>query len=155
VITGLVTWTSSAPEVARVATRGRVTAESPGSAILSAQLGSISGDSSILVESSQLTSIQISPPAASIRQQAQITFQAIGTFADGNTQDLTTSVLWTSSPASVATISIGRATGVAPGTGIIVAFFNGQVGTATLTVTRATFTTPPAAIADTETPTIH
>jgi uncharacterized protein YjdB len=149
VITGLVTWTSSASEIASVSTHGNVSAISPGSATITAQLGSISGDSSVVVDSSQLTSIQISPPAASIRQQTQVVFQAIGTFADGNTQDLTTSVLWTSSPASVATISMGRATGVAPGTAIIVALFDGQVGTAPLTVTLATSTTPPAATADT------
>lgn len=149
VITSLVTWTSSESGVASVGTHGKVSAISPGSATISAQLGSISGDSAVVVESSQLMSIQISPPAASIRQQTQVVFQAIGTFADGNTQNLTTSVLWTSSPASVATISLGRATGVAPGTAIIVALFDGQAGIANLTVTRATSTTPPVTTAGT------
>jgi Big-like domain-containing protein len=148
VITALVTWTSSASEVASVSTRGKVSAISGGSATITSQLGPISGDSSVVVDSSQLTSIQILPPAASIRQQTDVVFQAIGTFADGNTQDLTTSVLWTSSPASVATISIGRATGVAPGTALIVALFDGQVGTASLTVIGAT-STPSASTAGT------
>jgi uncharacterized protein YjdB len=70
---------------------------------------------------------------------------ATGIFADGKTQDLTTSVLWTSSPASVATISnlpatMGEATGLEPGTATITALFGGQLGTATLTVTSATAT---------------
>jgi len=72
---------------------------------------------------------------------------ATGTCADGNTQDLTTSVLWTSSPASVATVSnvpatMGEATGLEPGTATITALFGGQLGTATLTVTSATVTSP-------------
>lgn len=148
VITGFVTWTSSAPEVASVSTAGKVSAISGGSATITAQLGSISGDCAVTVESSPLTSIQISPPAASILKQTQVVFQAIGTFADGNTQDLTTFALWTSSPASVATISIGSATGVAPGTAVITALFDGQVGTASLTVTGAT-STPSASTAGT------
>ena len=149
VITGLVTWTSSASEVASVGTQGRVSAISPGTATITAQLGPISGDCAVEVESSPLTSIKISPPAASISQQTQVAFQAIGTFADGNTQDLTTFALWTSSPASVATVSMGRATGVAPGTAIIVALFDGQAATANLTVTGATATTLTVATAGT------
>jgi uncharacterized protein YjdB len=153
VITDLVTWTSSASEVATVSTSGKVTAQSPGNATITAQLGSLSGDSAILVDSSQLTSIQISPSAASIPQQTGVAFVAIGTFADGNTQDLTTSVLWTSSPASVATISdvpptMGHATGLEPGTATIVALFDGQVGTANLTVTSATPTSLTVSPAD-------
>lgn len=134
VITGFVTWISSAPGVASVGAFGKVTAQAGGSASITAQLGSISGNSMVVVDSSPLTSIQISPPMATVGQQAQITFKAVGTFADGNMQDLTTSALWTSSPASVATISMGRATGVTPGTASIVALFGGQAGTASLTV---------------------
>jgi trimeric autotransporter adhesin len=148
VINDVVTWSSSASTVASVSTGGTVTAHSPGSAIITAQFGSVTGGSAILVESSQLTSIQISPPTASIPQQTTEVFQAIGTFADGSTQDLTTFALWTSSTPSIATIDRGRATGLEPGTSVIVALFDGQVGIADLTVTGATPTSqlvsPPA-----------
>jgi len=137
VITNIVDWTSSAPSVASVA-GGLVTPLTGGTTIITAQLGSISGNATITVDSSPLTSIHISPAAASIAQQAVAVFQAIGTFADGNTQDLTTFAQWTSTPPSVATINAGRATGVAPGTAIITALFGGQVGTATLSVSAAT-----------------
>ena len=143
VITNIVTWTSSAPNVASVNGGGKVTAQSHGNATITAQLGSLSANCAIVVDGSPLTSIKISPQIASIPQQTELAFVATGTFADGNTQNLTTSVLWTSSPASVATISnlpatIGEATGLEPGTATITALFGGQLGTATLTVTSAT-----------------
>ena len=139
VITSLVTWTSSASNVAVVSKAGTVTAQSAGTATITAQLGTLTADSTIVVDSSPLISIQITPAAIAILPQAGVAFHATGTFADGHTQDLTTLVLWTSSPASVATISndpgtMGQATGLAPGTAIITAFFDGQVGTATLVI---------------------
>jgi trimeric autotransporter adhesin len=145
VITNIVTWTSSAPNVASVTGGGKVTAQSPGNATITAQLDSLSAGSAIVVDGSPLTSIQVSPQTASIPPQTELAFVATGTFADGNTQDLTTSVLWTSTPASVATISnlpptMGEATGLEPGTATITALFGGQLGTATLTVTSATAT---------------
>jgi trimeric autotransporter adhesin len=138
VITDFVHWTSSASTVASVGPGGDVTAHSAGTAIINAQFGSVNGDSTITVDSSQLTSLQISPPTASIAQQTGVTFEAIGTFADGRVQDLTTFVLWTSSAPSVATINTGRASGLEPGTATIVALYDGQVGIADLTVTSAT-----------------
>lgn len=145
VITNIVTWTSSAPNVASVNSGGKVTAQSPGNATITAQLGSLSANCAIVVDGSPLTSIRVSPQTASIPQQTGLAFVATGTFADGKTQDLTASVLWTSSPASVATISnlpatMGEATGLEPGTASITALFGGQLGTATLTVTSATAT---------------
>ncbi|HXO33612.1 MAG TPA: Ig-like domain-containing protein [Candidatus Acidoferrales bacterium] len=145
VITNIVTWTSSAPNLASVNRAGKVTAQSQGNATITAQLGSLNANCAIVVDGSPLTSIRVSPQTASIPQQTELAFVATGTFADGNTQDLTTSVLWTSSPASVATISnlpatMGEATGLEPGTTAITALFGGQLGTATLTVTSATAT---------------
>jgi len=138
VITDFVKWNSSAPTVASVGPEGEVTARSGGSAIIGAQFDSVTGDSTITVDASQLTSLQISPPTASIAQQSGVAFKAIGTFADGTVQDLTSYVLWTSSAPSVATINTGRATGLEPGTATIVALYDGQVGIADLTVTSAT-----------------
>jgi trimeric autotransporter adhesin len=138
VITNFVKWTSSASTVASVGPEGEVTAQSGGSAIISAQFGSVTGDSTITVDSSQLTSLEISPPTASIAQKTGVTFKATGTFADGTVQDLTAYVLWTSSAPSVATINTGSASGLEPGTAVIVALYDGQVGIADLTVTSAT-----------------
>ncbi|MFZ3262550.1 MAG: Ig-like domain-containing protein [Terriglobales bacterium] len=144
IITNAVTWSSSAPNVAN-AGYGQATAQSPGTAVITAQQGSISGSSNLVVESSPLISMQITPASATVAQQTMAQFRATGTFADGSTQDLTSSVSWTSSPLSVATVSDavgtkGLAAGLAPGTATITALFAGEVGTASLSVTGATLT---------------
>lgn len=142
VITNIVRWTSSAPNVASVSADGNVIAQSPGNSTITAQLQGLTATCNISVDGSRLTSIRISPKTASTPQQGVIAFTATGTFADGNTQNLTAWASWTSSPASVATVSnvpatIGQATGLNPGTAKITALFGGQAGTATLTVTAA------------------
>jgi len=144
-ITNSVAWSSSASNVASVNSAGQLTGQSAGSAIISAQEGSVSGTMAVVVESAALVSLQITPSSASVAQQTEAQFRAIGTFGDGSSQDLTQSASWTSSPASIATVSDivgskGLATGLAAGNATITAFFSGQVGTATLSVTPATLT---------------
>lgn len=142
-INNAVNWSSSDTNVASVTTAGQVTGQSMGTATITAQQGSVSGSMTVVVESSALASLEITPSTASVAVQTSTQFRAIGSFADGSTQDLTQSALWTSSPASVATVNDsggnkGLATGNAAGTATITALFAGQVGMATLTVTSAT-----------------
>ncbi len=144
-ITTAVTWTSSAPNVASITSYGEVTGQSAGTATITAQLGSVSGSGNLVVESSPLISVQITPASATVAQQTAVQFNAIGTFADGSTENITNSVSWTSSPMSVATVSdtagtSGLASGIIPGTATITALFAGEVGTASLTVTNAELT---------------
>jgi uncharacterized protein YjdB len=136
VITDDVTWSSSNPSIAAVDNTGSVGAVSAGNVTISAQFGAVTGSSTILVNP-QLTAIRISPSSASIAAQTGFAFTALGTFADGSTQDLTDFVLWTSSAPSVATVSAGDVNGLAPGSSTIVALLDGLVGTAQLTVTGA------------------
>ncbi len=149
VITGIVNWSSSNPAVASVDNVGSVSAIAGGNAVISAQLGAVTGNSTIVVNP-QLTGIQVSPPAASIPAQTGVAFTAMGIFADGNTEDLTNFAYWTSSAPSVATVFFGDATGLTPGTSTIVALFDGQAGTAQLSVTGAAakslVVTPAAAV---------
>lgn len=135
VVTNNVNWSSSDPAVATVDNGGNVTAVAGGNAVISAQFGAVTGTSTIMVN--QLTAIQVSPSTASIPVQTGVAFTALGAFADGKTQDLTDFVFWTSSAPSVATIFAGNASGLTPGTSTIVAVFNGEGGTARLTVTTA------------------
>jgi uncharacterized protein YjdB len=145
-ITDAVTWSSSASNVASVTSYGQVTGESAGAATITAQQGSITGTAAVLVASSSLSSVQVSPTSATVAEQTGTQFQAVGKFADGSTQNLTGSAIWTSSPASVATVSNvpatkGLATGIAPGTATITALFAGVPGSASLAVTNATLDT--------------
>lgn len=136
VITNDVTWSSSNTSVAAVDNTGSVGAVSAGNATISAKFGAVTGTSAILVNP-QLIAIRISPSSATIAAQTGFAFTALGTFADGSTQDLTDFVLWTSSAPSVATVSAGDVNGLAPGSSTIVALLDGLVGTAQLTVTGA------------------
>ena len=143
-ISNAVAWSSSANNVATITNFGQVTGQSAGSATITAQQGSVSGTASVVVASSALKSLGISPSSgATVAEQTGLQFEAVGTFADSSTQNLTASVTWTSSPASVATVSNaasskGLATGVAPGSATITALFAGLTQQAPLTVTNAT-----------------
>ena len=144
-ITNAVTWSSSTSNVATISSVGQVMGQSTGTTTISAQQGSISASAPLLVDPSPLVSVQITPLSATIAEQTSLRFKAVGTFADGSTQNLTNSVIWTSSPSSVATIggaagSRGTASGIVPGNATITAAFAGEVGTASLTVTNATLT---------------
>ncbi len=144
-ITNAVSWSSSDANVASVSNAGQVTGQSAGTGTITAQEGSVTGSMAVVVESSALVSLQITPSTASVAAQTSTQFRSIGTFGDGSTQDLTQSASWTSTPASVATVgdsggTNGLATGLTAGTATITALFAGQVGQATLTVTDATLT---------------
>jgi len=74
----------------------------------------------------------------SIGMGAQQQFIATAHLSDGTTQDVTSTVVWSSSDSSVASIAGGgTATGSAPGTATITAQSGVQLGTATLTVSAA------------------
>jgi trimeric autotransporter adhesin len=145
-LNGVATWSSSSTAVATVTSFGQVTGQSAGTTSITAKMGSVtSNPGDLIVSSSPLVSIAVTPAATSVPETIQIPFTATGTFGDGSTQNLTESVAWTAAPASVATISnvggrIGVATGVGVGTATIAAVFAAQQGTATLTVTNATLT---------------
>jgi uncharacterized protein YjdB len=82
-----------------------------------------------------LTSIAITPTNPVLTVGATVQFGAYGTYDDGSTQNITSSVAWTSSDAAVATISPGGlASGISPGTSTIEASLAGLNDTAALTV---------------------
>lgn len=144
-LNGLATWTSSDNSIATVTQNGFVTGQSAGIAVITAQSGPVSATANVVVEGASLTSVQVAPANPSVPQGFWTQFRAIGHFANGDIQDLTSFATWTSSRASIATISnaissIAQAAGVQPGNTTISAVFAGQAGTATLTVTGATIT---------------
>jgi trimeric autotransporter adhesin len=142
---GAVTWTSSNSLVATVLQSGTVTGQSAGTTTIKVQSGAISATANLVVEGSTLSSLQVFPANSSVPESIAAGFTVIGTFANGDTLNLTGVAVWTSSAPSVATISNaagsqGQAIGSAPGNTVISALFAGQVGTASLTVTNATLT---------------
>ena len=112
-----------------------------GTLLLSLMFG-CSGDNASFVEIA-LTSITLSPATAQIAFGTEQQFSATGTYSDLTTQDITASVVWSSSSTTVATISNaqgsnGLATSVGTGTTTITAALGSVTNAATLTVTAAT-----------------
>jgi uncharacterized protein YjdB len=86
-----------------------------------------------------LTSITVGP-TATISVGGTVQQTAVGTYNDGSTQSLT-NVLWSSSEASVATISTaGLVTGVSAGTATITGASGTVSGTSTVTVSLSNVT---------------
>jgi uncharacterized protein YjdB len=142
-INPLCTWSSSDTSIATVSPNGLVSGQSAGVVTITATDGAITASASVLVESASLSSLQVSPATRTVPVGFSVPFGAIGTFTNGDTQDLSTFVNWTSSQPAKATVSnavstAGQATGVQPGATTISAVFSGQVGTASLTVSNAT-----------------
>ena len=121
-ITALVAWNSSAPGVASISgsagTQGLAAGAGAGSTSITATLGGISSQASMLaVSSAKLVSIALAPqgPTFGLADSQQLI--ATGTFDDQSTQDLSRDVVWTTAanPSPVVRVS---ATGVAVGIGL-------------------------------------
>jgi hypothetical protein len=140
------TWSSTDTTVATVDSIGDVTGQSAGTATITAALSGISGTASLVVQSSPLQSIVITPAGAHVPEGIGVPLTATGQFGDGSTQNLTNTVTWTCTPSTIATISTvpgfqGTVTGVAPGSATVTAVFAGVVGTTTVNTTNATLIT--------------
>lgn len=82
-----------------------------------------------------LLSIEITPTNPSINTGTTQQFTANGTYSDNTIEDITSSVIWSSGTASVATISAsGLATATSEGTSVITATLNSVSSTSNLTV---------------------
>lgn len=140
-VTSQATWSSSATNVVTVSAAGLATGASQGSATITATVGSISGTANASVGAAVLNSIVVTPSNGSVAMGETQAFTANGIFSDGSSTDITSSVTWSSSPASIATIDVtGLATGVASGSASITATSGTVSGSATLTVTAAKLT---------------
>jgi hypothetical protein len=146
-LTSFATWTSSSPAIVTVSdtagSKGLTTAtpNNSGSAAITATFDGVTSGSATLT-SSHVSSLAVAPGNASIAKGTTQQFTATGTLGCGNTQDLTTSAIWSSSVMTTATISdTGLATAVDVGSTAITAMFDSVTSSsATLTVTPAVLT---------------
>ena len=106
---------------------------------VTAASGSVSGQTQLTVSSAILTAISVTPASASTPLGTNEQFTATGTFTDGTTQNLSSSVSWVSSAPSVAIIgATGIATSESTGvTNISASSGSIQSNTAALTVLSA------------------
>lgn len=99
----------------------------------------VTSDTNFAVLPTALVSITVSPLSSVVSSGSTQQFTAVGTYRDGTTQDLTTSVSWSSSAINVATVSNsagsqGLVTGVSDGFAAIKATSGPISGFATLRV---------------------
>ena len=139
IYTPFVTWASSQPGVATIIPGGLATGIGPGSSTISATLGSVSGSTTLTVTAPVLTSIAVAPANVSLVPGNTQQFAATGTYSNNTTQNLTTTVNWSSSAANVATVSNasgsqGLATAVGAGNAVITAASGAVSGTAIMMV---------------------
>jgi uncharacterized protein YjdB len=144
-LTTQVTWTSTSEvSVSNAAgTAGLATGLSAGATTVTATLSGISGMFALDVTSATLTSIAVTPTVASLAAGTTLQLDAVGTYSDNSTEDLTSSVSWKSSSTATATVSNaalseGLVKAVAVGTATITASLDGVSGTMTVAVTSAT-----------------
>ena len=87
-------------------------------------------------DANSLVAISVTPSNASLQLTKTQQFTAIGSFGDGTSKDVSSTVTWSSSSSNVASINnAGLATALQTGTTTISASQSGQSGSTTLTVT--------------------
>ncbi|HEY4300749.1 MAG TPA: DUF4082 domain-containing protein [Candidatus Didemnitutus sp.] len=148
-LSGQASWSSSNTAVATINASGFASGASAGSSTISAAFNGISGNATLTVQPAvTLTSIAVTPTNATVAAGATRQFVATGTYSNGSTQNLTSSVTWSSSAPSRATISsAGLATGVSAGMTTISASSGGVGGSTTLTVQPAPLSISTGALA--------
>jgi urocanate hydratase len=144
-VTAAATWASATMATATVSnaagSAGLANGLAMGTSVISATIGTVSGNTTLTVTVATLVSISVTPPTPSIAPTTTQQFVATGTYSDATTQTLTTTATWASATPATATISNaagskGLASAVAAGTSVITATVGAVVGSTTLTVTH-------------------
>jgi hypothetical protein len=138
-LTSSVKWTTLNTTVTTISPGGLALGLVTGSATIQAASESIKGTTTLIVSTAALSSIAVTPAIPLLAQGVTQQFVATGTYTDSSTQDVTSSVTWSSSNTGVATIAAGGlATGVSSGDSTVQAAYKSITGTTTLTVSSAT-----------------
>jgi len=128
-------WSSSATSILTIDANGLGLGVAPGTSTVTATSGSIAATASVTVTNATLVSLQIAPSNSSMPAGAVKQFSAIGTFSDNSTQDLTQTVLWTTSNPAVATINnVGTVNSLITGSTTITAASGAVSRSTTLTI---------------------
>lgn len=146
-----VIWASSNIQLATLNANGNtnsglVTGLAPGDAQIRATLDGKLGTASLTVTNASLTGISVTPLNPSVAAGFNRQFNAIGSYSDGSTADLTTAASWASGTVSVAAMNAsqqpdsGQARGLSAGSSLITARLAGVEGSTLLTVTTASLT---------------
>jgi uncharacterized protein YjdB len=145
-LTATVTWTSANPAIASVSglalSAGLVTGVSVGDTTITASYNGQTATVPVHVSAALLSGISLPTSTQNVPKGLTLPVIATGTYSDGSIADLTSSVTWSSSNTSVATVSglagtAGLVKGVAVGDATITASYNGKTATASVHVSSA------------------
>lgn len=137
-VTQLATWETTNPAIASVGnvwwTNGIVLTHGAGQVDVKASWQNAEGQTSLTVTDAQVMSIEVTPAVSSVLPGEVVEHEALGTFDDGSTYELTLWSTWLSSDTSIANVSNawgahGEATAFSAGTVTIEAHKDGVVGT--------------------------
>ena len=104
-LTAIVTWEETDVNVASVSSRGTVMPLAVGQTTIRAKYGSMSASVQVRVLAASLTSLSISPSAATLPLGKGTRLFATGTFSDNSTHDVSGSVIWSSTNPTVAVVA--------------------------------------------------
>ncbi len=138
-ITASVTWKSSDATKATITNAGLVTGVYHGQITITATFNSVAGSAPLNVIA-VLNSISITPIGPAVLVGGNQQFKATGLFNDGSSSNLTSSVSWSSSSQSIATIGTGgKATGMSVGAVNLTASQSGVNAVTALNVVGSTY----------------
>ena len=155
-VTNAASWTTSDGAIASIRSaggggggggggRGLATGIAAGTVTVTATYDGFSATATLTVSAATVSSLVVTPAAASIQVGQAQALVATLVYSDGTTAVVTGTATWSSSDASVATVTTaggggggggggGNATGIGVGTATITASYSGLTGSATLTV---------------------
>jgi len=134
-LTSSVTWSTSASVVSTINGSGLAAGLFEGVATIQASFGSANANTNLNVSVPALASIAISPAGVTIPNGTSQQYQAIGTYTDGSTQNVTNLVSWTSTITGVATVNnSGLALALSQGATTVTASFESISASVPLTV---------------------
>ena len=143
-VSGVVTWTSSAPAIADIgAATGLADGLSLGNTTLVASSGSVLGTLSLTTIAATVQSIVIAPDSLLTGIGITRHFTATGTFSDGSTADVTATATWSTQTPGIATVNNGAAIGLSGGATSVTASIGSVSAGAVVAVSTDSWTTAP------------
>lgn len=145
-LTASATWTSAdatnVPVSNSVGTKGQVWGLNTGSAVVTAAVGAVSGQTTVSVTAATLVSIAVTHSGTNLAKGLTRQLVATGTYSDASTVDLSSSVVWSSNSPLTASVSNasgtkGLVTGLLVGSADIVATMGSVSNFATVNVSAA------------------
>ena len=148
-VTGGVSWSSLATNVATINATGMATSGHQGAAAIQASLSGVSASTTLTVGPAALVSVTVDPTTADIPLGTSQQFHASAVFTDGSSSDITASASWSVTPSNLGSIGTpGLVISAAQGPGTVTATFSSIPGTAALNVG------PPALVSMTVSPSV-